>query len=110
MNFFKIRKYSHNFLDIFKNIRYNHNNHNNASCFTRTRTRTRSLNADHSVPAKVLELIFGALIEDSYCESAKSKARITFKHSDAQKDYLFWKHEFLSSRGYCNTRTPEEKK
>lgn len=55
----------------------------------------------------VISLLAGSLLGDSHAEREKSGGvRFIFKKSKADKDYIFWLHEFFNKRGYCTNNLP----
>jgi hypothetical protein len=55
----------------------------------------------------IYEFLFGSLLGDAYAERLMSGGvRFRFKQSIIQKDYLFFKYNFLLSRGYVNNNPP----
>jgi hypothetical protein len=59
---------------------------------------------------KVLGLLFGTLLGDSYGETRSGKSRIILQQENSNQEYLFWVHKFLSQRGYCNSVKPKTEK
>lgn len=49
------------------------------------------------VSAREREIIVGTILRDGHLAMLKSNARLEIGHSDAQKDYLFWKYSQLPS-------------
>lgn len=56
---------------------------------------------------EVLCFLFGNLLGDSCAEKRNQNTRLHFRHGIAQKDYLLWKHSFLSQKGYCGEKVPK---
>jgi hypothetical protein len=57
--------------------------------------------------SEIYEFLFGSLLGDAHAERLPSGGvRFSFKQSIIQKDYLFFKYDFLLCRGYVNNNPP----
>jgi hypothetical protein len=56
----------------------------------------------------IISLIIGSTLGDSHLEKRKKGVgtRIIFEQASLNMEYLFWYHEYLSSRGYCSSSKP----
>ena len=61
--------------------------------------------------SEIYEFLFGSLLGDAHAERLMSGGvRFRFKQSIIQKDYLFFKYNFLLERGYVNNNPPAYQK
>jgi ubiquinol-cytochrome c reductase cytochrome b subunit len=57
--------------------------------------------------SEIYEFLFGSLLGDAHAERLPSGGvRFSFKQSIIQKDYLFFKYDYLLERGYVNNNPP----
>lgn len=56
---------------------------------------------------EIIEIIIGSLLGDSHLEKRNNGYRLIFEQSNKNVEYLMWFHQFLASRGYCNSTTPK---
>jgi hypothetical protein len=55
----------------------------------------------------IVSFLVGSLLGDGYAERMSSGGvRFTFRQSAIRKEYLFWLHNFLNTRGYCSNNLP----
>lgn len=55
----------------------------------------------------IISFLVGSLLGDGYAERMSSGGvRFTFRQSAIRKEYLFWLHNFLNTRGYCSNNLP----
>lgn len=56
----------------------------------------------------ILSIIIGSVLGDGYLEKRKSDlgTRIRFEQCSRNVEYLMWFHNYLSIRGYCNSKKP----
>lgn len=62
----------------------------------------------HNIDA--LSVLFGCLLGDAFAESRAGSTRICFQQENSNASYLYWLHNFLASRGYCNSEKPKLKR
>lgn len=56
---------------------------------------------------EIISVLVGSLLGDGYAERIQSGGvRFRFRQQAKHKEYIFWLHEFLSTRGYCNKDLP----
>jgi hypothetical protein len=84
----------------FKGLRFIRNLH-----FIIPNIRSNKRIGPHS--SEIYEFLFGSLLGDAHGDRLMSGGvRFRFKHSIIQKDYLFFKYNFLLERGYVNHNPP----
>lgn len=67
------------------------------------------LNYNEPLNNKIIEIIYGSLLGDSYAEKRKNGkgTRISFYQENTHKDYLLYLHSLIANLGYCNTNIPK---
>jgi hypothetical protein len=57
----------------------------------------------------VLSVFYGTLLGDSHAEKRiqGKGTRLSFYQEALHSEYLLWLHQYLSSLGYCNPKTPK---
>lgn len=69
----------------------------------------RSINRIGPHNIDILSLIIGSLLGDGYGNKRSGEGiRICFRQSIKHKDYLFWLHSYLHSRGYTSNLEPRK--
>ena len=56
---------------------------------------------------KILEIIYGSLLGNSYIEKHGNGSRISFSQESNHEKYLLWLHNKVAEQGYCNPSTPK---
>uniref|UniRef100_UPI003001AE20 LAGLIDADG homing endonuclease n=1 Tax=Malassezia equina TaxID=1381935 RepID=UPI003001AE20 len=56
---------------------------------------------------KILEIIYGSLLGDSYIEKHGNGSRISFTQESNREKYLLWLHNKVAELGYCNPTIPK---
>ena len=59
----------------------------------------------------IISMIIGSTLGDTHLEKRKNGigTRIIFEQSSDNVEYLMWFHNYLASRGYCNSKKPKLK-
>lgn len=57
--------------------------------------------------SELISIIFGSLLGDGYAEKHGNGTRICFQQEESHSSYLFYLHEKISEKGYCNETKPK---
>jgi len=55
----------------------------------------------------IISLLFGSLLGASRGEYRQQSVRFILEQENSNCEYLFWYHNYLATRGYCNTEKPK---